>query len=38
MMAVGLGAAVMLWWQVLSGPSGTLHVYFFDVGQGGIVC
>lgn len=34
MMAVGLGAAVMLWWQVLSGPSGTLHVYFFDVGQG----
>ena len=33
-MAVGLGAAVMLWWQVLSGPSGMLHVYFFDVGQG----
>ena len=32
--AVGLAAAVMLWWQVVSGPTGMLHVYFFDVGQG----
>lgn len=30
----GLGVAFMLWWQVLSGPSGMLHVFFFDVGQG----
>ncbi len=31
---LGLGAAGILWWQVLSGPSGELQVYFFDVGQG----
>ncbi|MCH9014736.1 MAG: MBL fold metallo-hydrolase, partial [Gemmatimonadetes bacterium] len=30
----GLVAAGILWWQVFSGPSGMLHVYFFDVGQG----
>ena len=34
-LAVLLAAgAVFLWWQVLSGPDGKLHVYFFDVGQG----
>lgn len=27
-------AVVFLWAQVLSGPDGKLHVYFFDVGQG----
>ena len=32
--AVALAAAAMLWWQVISGPTGMLHVYFFDVGQG----
>ena len=32
--AVGLAAAAMLWWQVVIGPTGMLHVYFFDVGQG----
>ena len=32
--ALGLAAAVMLWWQVFTGPDGRLHVHFFDVGQG----
>ena len=27
-------AGVFLWLQLLSGPDGKLHVYFFDVGQG----
>ena len=27
-------AGVFLWMQLLSGPDGKLHVYFFDVGQG----
>ena len=27
-------AAVFVWMQVLNGPDGKLHVYFFDVGQG----
>ena len=29
-----LVAGVLLWMQLLSGPDGKLHVYFFDVGQG----
>ena len=32
--ALAAAAAVMLWWQIFSGPTGMLHVYFFDVGQG----
>ena len=27
-------AAIFIWAQLLSGPDGKLHVYFFDVGQG----
>ena len=29
-----VSAAVLVWVQVLNGPDGKLHVYFFDVGQG----
>ena len=29
-----LAASIFVWVQVFSGPSGKLHVYFFDVGQG----
>ena len=29
-----VAAVVLLWMQLLSGPDGKLHVYFFDVGQG----
>jgi competence protein ComEC len=29
-----VSAAALVWAQVLGGPDGKLHVYFFDVGQG----
>ena len=29
-----LAAGVFLWLQLLNGPDGKLHMYFFDVGQG----
>ena len=32
-----ISASILVWAQVFSGPDGKLHVYFFDVGQGGSV-